>query len=151
MVKFFSFDGDRCYNVIHKSFFKLYESLLSNHNLFQIIIKLKNEKNLPIGDYMHLAKNQRSNFLRNKISLDESAKVTFSVKDLETILGKNLIYLKDKSLLSSMRDKYALQMFSMEKVQKLFDKNFILVMALLPLSLIHRVMRSKTNTFQKIM
>lgn len=45
MVKFFSFDGDRCYNVIHKSFFKLYESLLSNHNLFQIIIKLKNEKN----------------------------------------------------------------------------------------------------------
>lgn len=85
---------------------------------------------------MHLTKNLRSHFLYNNISLDESAKVTFSVKD--------------KSLLSSMKDEYALQMFSMENVQKLFEKNFMQIMALLPLSLIHKAMRSKTLPLRDI-
>ena len=143
LVKFLSFDGDRCYNRIHMNFFIKYEHLLKNHNLYEIIQKLKNSTNIPNGDYMHITKNQRSHFLKNSISLDKSAKITFSSKDLEISLGENLVYLKDKSLLGSMRDEFALQLFNMENIQKLLlNNNFILVMALLPLSLIHMAMRS---------
>ena len=145
LVKFLSFDGDRCYNQIHKSFFKIYENLLKNHDLFGIIILLKDHFNIPNGDYLHIFKNQRSHFLRNKISLDKTGKITFSLNDLENALGKNNIYLKDKSLLGSMRDIYALQMFNISNIKKLLEKNdFKLVMALLPLSLIHLSMRSPT-------
>ena len=44
-----------------------------------------------------------------------------------------------------MRDIYALQMFNISNIKKLLEKNdFKLVMALLPLSLIHLSMRSPT-------
>lgn len=54
---------------------------------------LKDRSNIPNGDYLHFLKNQRSHYLRKKISLDKSGKETFSLKDLENAFGKNNVYL----------------------------------------------------------
>lgn len=76
-VKFISFDGDPCYNPLHQTVFNLYEKYLFFGNLMQIIYLLKKIKKLPIGDYFHIMKNQRSRFLKVTISLDGSGKITF--------------------------------------------------------------------------
>lgn len=142
-VKFLSFDGDKCYDTIHRNFFNNYKKFLLKGDLFGAIKFLKDKTNLPIGDYMHILKNLRSHFLRNEISLDANGKVTFSIDDLIKAFGDQEPFIKDTSLIGKMRDQYALQFFDMNNVRTLLNNDdLILVFALLPLSLIHLSMRS---------
>ena len=76
-VHFLAFDGDHCYNVFHHWFFNSYEKFLISGDLFSIINKFKYKKNLPIGDPLHIMKNQKSRFLKCVICLDVSGSVFF--------------------------------------------------------------------------
>lgn len=143
-VKFNSYDGDRCYNTPHKLFFDLYENFLLEDDLEGAINKVKDRTDIPIGDYLHIFKNQRTRFRKCNIALDKNGEFAFSIEDLKDSLGHNNKYLNDDSFLSTMRDSLALELFDMMNVLFLFQKeNIVLAMALLPMSLFHFAMRSQ--------
>lgn len=142
-VRFNSFDGDKCYNILHKNFFDEYEIFILNDDLEGAVNKMKNKQDIPIGDYMHIFKNLRSRFKKCKIALDKDAKYTFSLNDLKQSLGDSNQYLNDNSFLSSMRDILALELFDINNVVTLLEKNnVILAIALMPMSLFHFAIRS---------
>ena len=103
----------------------------------------KGRRNLPIGDPLHIIKNVRSRFLKVVISLNTSGTISFSLSDLIRDLGPDKQYLKDLTQLGAMRDGLAIQLFDMNNILFLLQKgDFILMMALLPLSLLQFALRS---------
>lgn len=117
-------DGDTGYNSKAKETFSKYISVFLQKGFLKAVehIQNSNDEVFWISDFLHLLKLARKQFIKGSITIRNSIKNLFSNYTLENILhlGSPLI---DVSSLSFMKDYYAIKIFNLKNVIKLYDNN----------------------------
>lgn len=111
MVKFQGTDGDISFDSTHRDFFIKHIQPIINLDFIEIVDKIHDLNSIPISDPMHLIKSSRSRLLQHLLLIDPD-----SCKCINTALFSEAVNLgpvfTDRSQSGSMKDSYALSIFS---------------------------------------
>ena len=129
VIDFIATDGDKGFDSAHRNFFSFIEPILnSNETFIKKIEKMLGYIHIPVNDGLHLLKNGRSHLLNHPMMIDPDTMrcVNMELFQEATNLNKEL---NDRSSIASMKDYYALSLFSWETfynliLHKRFDGAF---------------------------
>ena len=120
VVRFVSTDGDRGYDHLHHQMYSKWKPLYNTKGLDKALESLDQQKDLIVGDLLHLLKNARSKLFKGKISIFGDGSCGFDASDVEQQLHLGAA-LTDYTSKGRMRDVYVLEIFRLENVQRLFQ------------------------------
>jgi hypothetical protein len=117
-VHFLCSDGDQGYSRRHKLFFQGWYRVLSEQGFDHAVAFVSAQRNVPVLDFLHLAKCARSKLVRNPICIDPSSlQSRIDATSMEAILHLGDA-LTDQSRIGAMRDSYAIRLFTFENALK---------------------------------
>lgn len=125
VVDFIATDGDSAFDKKHKKFFKIIESILQDQTCYkEKVLKLKDQKHIPVSDFLHLLKNARSHLLNHIMMVDPDSLKCVSMSLFQEITQISNV-INDRSSISAQKDSYTLELFSWLTFEKLLiNKHF---------------------------
>lgn len=119
IVDFVATDGDAAFDKKHNKAFEIIEIILNEDiNFIEKLNKLREYKHFPVSDFLHLLKNARSHLLNHLLMVyPESLKIINMSLFQKVTNITNAI--DDRSSIASMKDSYAMEIFSWGTFEKL--------------------------------
>lgn len=135
VVKYVATDGDSGYKCLHDFMFSKWRPVYSSSGLDEVSKAIESCEFPIAGDLLHILKNARARLLAGPITLSLDGAFSFTADDMNKILqiGQSLT---DKSSKGKMRDRYALEIFSLANFEKLVtQKEWTMAFFILPYAL----------------
>lgn len=119
IVDFVATDGDAAFDKKHNKAFEIIEiNLNEDINFIEKLKKLSEYKHFPVSDFLHLLKNARSHLLNHLLMVDPESLKIINMSLFQKVTNiTNAI--DDRSSIASMKDSYAMEIFSWGTFEKL--------------------------------
>ena len=116
-------DGDIGFDCLHRDFFLIIEPIINSKITYkEKINQMITFTHIPVNDPLHLFKNGRSHLLNHPLMVNPQTMRCVNIELYQKATGLTKeIY--DRSNIASMKDFYALSIFSWENFQKLIENN----------------------------
>ena len=135
VVRYVATDGDSGYKCLHDSMFAKWAPVYASRGLDGVSDAITTCDCPIAGDLLHILKNARARLLGSRITLSLDGSFCFTAGDLNRILQLGSA-LTDRSSKGKMRDRYALELFSLDNFTKLVaQKEWMMAFFLLPYAL----------------
>ena len=118
IVKYVATDGDSGYACLYDSMFETWKPVYLSSGLDEVGSAIDSCECPVAGDLLHILKNARARLLGSSITLSLDGEFSFNAGSMNEILqiGHSLT---DRSSKGKMRDRYALEIFSLDNFTKL--------------------------------
>ena len=134
-VRYLATDGDSGYKGLYDEMLKQWWPCYVSRGLDGVSTQLEECECPILGDLLHLMKNARARLIGNAITICLDGSFSFTADDMNRVLKLGLS-LTDKSSKGKMRDRYALEVFSLESFERLVEaKQWSMAFFVLPYAL----------------
>lgn len=143
-VKYISTDGDISFDFIHRLYFdsRIYPNF--NKKFEEIVNLLVNDLEIPISDFLHLLKTARSRLIQHLVLIDPEQYICINTTLFAKAVNLGPVF-TDKSSSGSMKDAYAISLFSWYSFVTLIEKGrFEAAFYVFPFTLMLEAVRSSS-------
>lgn len=140
-VRYLATDGDSGYKCLYDNMLKAWWPSYMKHGLDGVASAVESCECPILGDLLHMLKNARARLIGNVVSLSLDGSFSFTAADMNKVLQLGLP-LTDKTSKGKMRDRYALEIFSLSSFTQLVaEREWVMAFYVLPYALWTAVVR----------